>query len=603
MSGRWKVAGAPPTPRARPASGPPTASDTGGRRLLRSLHGVGIEHVFANAGSDVPAILEAFAGAAAEGWPAPRPIQVPHEGCAVAMGHGWSLATGRPTAALVHSTVGTGNALTGIINASRNEVPLLLMAGRTASVVRGVAVPRTLEPHWAQEIPDQGSLVRPYVKWDYELRSLAQIDQVVRRAVAVAMSEPKGPVYLALPMDLMSEPAGPAEPDRPTVPLGSQDPGAAFGATTTPQPEPAALARVADALAGAENPLLITRNFGRRPEAVPALVELAEAVGLPVIEYQIAQFVNFPWSHPLHLGYNPGPYLPEADVVVVLDCPVPWVPALTGPGPDARVVHLGIDPLRERYPIFGFPSDLAVAGDPLTAVRELTQLVAGRPRPDNRVPRIERLRREHDRQRAAWRVKAEAAGRRETASAAWISHCLRKHLSPDLLVVQEYDLKLDLIGFDRPGSYFGFSPSGGLGFGVGGALGVKLAHPDKTVVSVVGDGTYYLGVPSAAHFVSQAQDLPVLWIVVNNHGWGAIRVSALQPYPRGYAARADQVPVTRFGYDTRFELFAEACGGSGRYVARAADVPGALDWAFHTLRATGRQVLLNVNCGEPDFSL
>lgn len=607
---RWTVAGSnrpPRTPsREDPAAGGPQlpVRDHGGHALLEVLRELGVEHVFANAGSDIPSVLDAWARFAAEGKSWPQPIQVPHEACGLAMAHGYALATGRPAVALVHSTVGTGNALTGVINASRARIPVVLLAGRTASVETGSPASRTLEPHWAQETADQGALVRPYVKWDYELRSLQQLEQVVRRAFALAMSEPRGPVYLALPMDLMAETLESRE-----SPSGNPGPGrgeaALYGATTTPQPDPRALARVAEAIATAREPLIITRSLGRRPEAVEALVELAESFAVPVVEYQVAEHVNFPSGHPLHLGYDPTPYLGRSDLVLVIECPVPWVPVLAQPAPGARVIHLGTDPLWADYPLWGFRSDLAVAGDPVESVRSLTREL-GRRRAGRRTEidrRAQRHAAEHGRLRRKWLGEAEEAGRQELSSPRWISHCLRAHLSPEVAVVQEYDLKLRHVGFEHAGSYFGFAPSGGLGFGMGGALGVKLARPDKTVISVVGDGTYLLGVPSACHMVSHACDLPVLWIVVNNHGWGAIRTQTLLVHPDGWAQRSGSVPLVRFGCEARFELFAHACGGAGESVRRAADLPAALERALGTLRETGRQVLLNVDCGEPTFNL
>ena len=140
---------------------------------------------------------------------------------AVSMAHGYYLASGKPAVVMVHSTVGTANALTGLINAARAHVPLVLVAGRTSASAAGGRVPRTLEPHWAQEAADQGGMVRQFAKWDYELRSAGQIEDVVRRAFAIAMSEPRGPVYLVLPMDLMAEPRSSIELREPPTPWGA----------------------------------------------------------------------------------------------------------------------------------------------------------------------------------------------------------------------------------------------------------------------------------------------------------------------------------------------------------------------------------------------
>jgi acetolactate synthase I/II/III large subunit len=166
---------------------------------LELLRALGVKYFFGNAGTDFASIIDGFARFAAEGKTTPVPIQVPHEFCAVSMAHGYHLVTGEPPLVMVHTTVGTANALCGLINAARANIPLVLSAGRTPITEAGHPGSRDLLIHWAQESFDQGAMVREYVKWDYELRSFSQLETVVRRAFAIAMSEPKGPVYLTLP--------------------------------------------------------------------------------------------------------------------------------------------------------------------------------------------------------------------------------------------------------------------------------------------------------------------------------------------------------------------------------------------------------------------
>ncbi len=144
-------------------------------------------------------------GFAAEGKEFPRPILVPHEFTAVSMAHGYAMVTGEPQVVMVHVNVGTSNGLTGVMNASRANIPLIFTAGRTPITEGEVKGGRNLHIHWAQESFDQASMVREYVKWDYELRCFAQVEKVVDRALNIAMSEPKGPVYLSLPREVLAE--------------------------------------------------------------------------------------------------------------------------------------------------------------------------------------------------------------------------------------------------------------------------------------------------------------------------------------------------------------------------------------------------------------
>lgn len=557
---------------------------------LELLRALGVKYFFGNAGTDFVSLIDGFAKFAVEGKTTPMPLQVPHEFCAVSMAHGYYLATGEPPLVMVHTTVGTANALCGLINAARANIPLVLSAGRTPLTEAGNLGSRDLLIHWAQESFDQGAMVREYVKWDYELRSFDQLETVVRRAFAIAMSEPKGPVYLTLPREVLAE-------------YHNQfiyEEGNTLSLTTIPFPDPDRIAEVAALLAEASYPLVITRTYGRNPAAVPALVALAESFALPVIEYPFAANVNFPAGHPLHLGFDPGTLLPKADVILVIDCDVPWMPSLHKLNDKARIIHLGVDPIHSRYPIWGFPITLAITGDTAATVLQLaTAMKKLRARHEEAIgQRFQRLKKEHDTQRANWRQDAEEKGRSQVLTFEWVSHCLNRFKDDNMIFVNEYDLSLRHIEFDTPGSYLGFSPAGGLGWGVGGALGVKLGAPHKTVISVVGDGTYIFSVPSACHMVSSMYNLPILVIVCNNGGWSATQLATRGVHPQGWAVRTENFPFGRFATQPSYEMFAHACGGHGEVVRTPQEFPEALKRALRVVREEKRQALINVDCGN-----
>src|SRR5215813_911304 len=188
-----------------------SAAPTAGDVLLASLRRHGIAHVFVKPGTDFPPIVEGFARAKEAGAEVPRPVLVPHENLAVAMAHGAWLMTGEPQAVMVHVNVGTANTVNMLANASRERVPLILMAGRSPIMEQGVFGARNRSIHWAQEMFDQAGMVRELVKWDYELRNPAQAQGVVARAVEAATASPTGPVYLTLPR----EPLGAAAEGEP----------------------------------------------------------------------------------------------------------------------------------------------------------------------------------------------------------------------------------------------------------------------------------------------------------------------------------------------------------------------------------------------------
>ena len=424
-----------------------------GETLLAVLAERGIEYLFGNAGTDFPSIIEAFARASLDGRRVPQPVTVPHENVAVAMAHGFYLATGRPQAVMVHVNVGTANAICGLINATRENIPLLLLAGRTPITEEpGRAGGRSVYIHWGQEMFDQAGMVRELVKWDYELRDASQIEPAIDRALNLAMSEPRGPVYLTLPREILASGAGEQALH-----------GAGFrSAPAAPAPDLAAIRQAAEWLAAAESPLLITASYGRNPADVPALVALAEAAALPCVGYR-PRHLFLPSAHPMHLGFEPGAHLAGADLVLVLDCDVPWVPRLHEVNPAARIVHIAADPLFSRYPMRSFRSDLAIAGSSRAALAALARDFAARK--DD--ARIARRRAAVATKRAALdarnRALAAAAAKAPAITPAAVLAALEAQRRPDDMIVSEVVLPLGLLEFSEPGTYFGNSPAGGRG--------------------------------------------------------------------------------------------------------------------------------------------
>src|SRR5262249_55352489 len=249
--------------------------------------------------------------------------------------------------------VGTANAVGGIMNAARSNVPMLFTAGRNPITEAGALGSRDRQIHWAQESFDQGALVREFVKWDYELRNFPQLETVVDRALAISQVEPQGPVYLTLPREVLGERhesfeySDPARAPRPG-PLA---------------PDPESVAEAARLLAAARNPIVITKALGRDPDAVASLVALAEALAVPVFE-QAHTHMNFPQDHPLHAGFDSASGLADADLILVVEADAPWYPHLRAPRPEAKVIQIGVDPLFSRYPIRGFHGDAALGGAP-----------------------------------------------------------------------------------------------------------------------------------------------------------------------------------------------------------------------------------------------
>lgn len=564
--------------------------ETVAQAYLEILRERGIDCFFGNAGTDFASIIDAFAKFAAEGKATPRPILVPHEFVAVSMAHGYYAVTGRPQVVMVHVTVGTANAVGAIINAARTQTPVIFTAGRTPitedGALRGA---RDTHIHWAQEAFDQAGMLREFVKWDYELRLATHLEAVVDRALELAMAEPRGPVYLMLPREVLAQPMSEVTIESPSRRL----------VTSRRFPDPARIEEAAEILATARNPLIVTAEAGRVPAAVEGLVTLADGAAIGVLEASPV-YMNFPATHPAHAGYvfgnQPQVQVAEADALLVVDCDAPWFPSRVKLKDTARVVHLAVDPFFSRYPMRSYPCDVPIAAEPAVALPLLAEAVRRRIKPGVVKARRQRLSAAHRATRAAW-VKAATAERRRTPIGfQWASRCLGEVLGPDTIVVNEYPLDLRHAPSPTPGSYFGSPHSGGLGWGLGAAVGVKLGAPDKTVIATLGDGAYIFGVPTASHFGARMHDLPILTVVFNNGSWDAVKTATRAVHPDGWAATTQSFPLSHLTPSPRYEEIVRAFDGYGERVEAPGELPAALKRALRAVRDERRQAVLNVVC-------
>jgi acetolactate synthase I/II/III large subunit len=278
---------------------------------------------------------------------------------------------------------------------------------------------------------------------------------------------------------------------------------------------------------------------------------------------------------------------------------VPWIPAAAAPRGDAVVVQCGPDPQFSRYPVRTHRSDLSVTASTGNLLAALAAALPGRS------GRIDRGRRAAIEEAAA--ASRSLAGERLAAAGradgpitkAFMNWALAQVLTDDASVVSEYWARADLLPRRGPLSYFGTPPAGGLGWGLPAAIGLKLARPERTVISAVGDGAYLFANPAACHHAMAMHDLPVLTIVCANRKWTAVQGSALGVYPAGHAAGAGQLsPLAELGPPVAYEQYAAASGGYGEAVTERADLVPALRRALHAVQAEHRQAVLNVACAD-----
>jgi acetolactate synthase-1/2/3 large subunit len=566
---------------------PETAKiETVAEAYLALLKARGIDWLFANAGTDFPPIIEALVRGAKAGLAMPEPVVVPHENAAIGMANGYYLLTGRPQAVMVHVSVGMANALMGLLNAARDNVPIFFTSGRTPVTESGRVGSRDVPIHWGQEMYDQAGMLREYVKWDYELRYGEQVEAIVDRALAIAMAEPRGPVYLSLPREPL---AAPVEGFELTHTPGQVAP-------APPAPAPEAIDRAAAILAAAAHPLIISARAGRAAGGAEALTRFTDRFAMPVVEFWPPQN-SLPTTHPMHGGFDVAPWLAEADAVLVLDSLVPWIPSRHALPARCPVIQIGPDPTFSGLPMRAFPATVAIQSGVTAALEALAAALAARLKGKRAALAARRDRiGTHNRDRRAAARAAARTGNGAPMSAGWVSYCLDQVKDADAILFNELGADPAVLTFEHPATYFSHSLAGGLGWGLPAALGAKLACPDRLVIAAVGDGSYMFANPVACHQVGEALGLPVLTIVFNNGVWKQVRSSTEAVYPDGHAVRANRMPLTSLEPAPRYEMIVEASGGYGERVEAADDLPAALERALHAIKREKRQALLNVYC-------
>ncbi|HWC80586.1 MAG TPA: thiamine pyrophosphate-requiring protein [Pseudonocardiaceae bacterium] len=561
--------------------------------FLRALRAGGVSYLFANLGSDHSGFIEAYARARQDGtaeW-FPAPIICPHESVALSAAQGYAQITGQAQAVVVHVECGTQNLGGMLHNAAKGRVPALIFAGASPYTQRGeLPGSRNEFIQWIQDVPDQRGIVRGYTKYDNEIRTGRNVDQLVHRALQIAHSEPGGPVYLMGAREVMEEQLDPAVLG--TAPVG-------FTPVASAALAPPVVEMIARALAGAQRPLVITSYLGRRPETVAGLVELCESLAIPVLE-SVPGYVNFPADHPLHLGYQwntprQNPTLAAADVVLVLGSDVPWIPTRNRPADNARVFLIDTDPVKERTPLWHVPAECFARAELGTALGQLTEFVRGHRLAvdtDAIAARLRGVHAEHDELLAAANERERPDG--ELITPEYLTACVREAIDENTVVLNEgisnYQVINEHLRANRPGSVL-TSGGGSLGWYGGAALGVKLARPDQTVVSLVGDGTYLFGVPASAQWVARRYDLPSLTVIYDNQGWKSPKLSTVGVHPHGVAAQHNDFGIS-FAPEADLPGIARAASGAwARTVSRADELPAAVKEAFAAVRAGQPAVL------------
>jgi benzoylformate decarboxylase len=527
--------------------------------LLEALAGEGVRHVFGNPGSTELPLVDALAGREQ-----PQYVLALQEATAVGMADGYGRLTGRPSFVNLHTVAGLANGLGNLTNAARAGTPMVVTAGQQDR--------RHLigEPLLSGELV---GLATSLVKWSHEVRTLGELAIAVRRAFRLAAAPPTGPVFLGLPMDVLSEVGDVPLPPRSPVddsPLGGS------------------LAELADLLAAAERPALVVGNDLARSDGLGAAAELAEALGSPVHGQPLNSLLAFPSAHPLWRGPLPfdaagiNAALSAYDRVLVLGATA----FLVYPYTAAQPVPEGVELLQ----VHSDPAQLGrtsalrlgVLGNPAKCAAELARLLGGRVPAERR----ERALAESD----AWRAEVTAklaeqvtAGRasRPLGPAAAVQAVLSRLPEDAVLVDEAVTASLFTRAFHRgsdPASYL-WSGAGALGWGVPAALGAKLAAPERPVVCIVGDGSMMYS-PQALWSAAR-YGLNVLVVVLDNREYRILKRNL--DLMEGESARSGRyVGMDLADPEIDFVGLAGSLGVAGRTVEDADEVEAAVDEALRS---------------------
>ncbi|MCO5970488.1 thiamine pyrophosphate-requiring protein [Actinoallomurus soli] len=549
---------------------------TTAEHLLWLLHRHGVDHLFLNPGTDSAPLQEAAVTLAEAGVGMPQIIPCTFESVALAAAHGYWQVTGRPQAVFVHVDVGTQNLGAMVHNAMRDRAGVVVIAGKTPyGEDPGSPGGRSHTIHWQQDVPDQAGVVRAYAKWSLEVTRPDVLPRAIGRAVQVARSGRPGPAYLMVSRDVLMDPPA-TEPGRT----------GRYAVPGPPAADAGTVRRIADLLTTAERPLLITSRTGRRPGGFEAVTRLAERAGVRVIDTPESGCLNIATSHPMHVRSAGAARraVGEADLIIVADCDVPWIPKFVRPAADATVVLIDMDPVKDDMPLWTFPVDLAVAAPGAVVLDQVTAALG-------------------DLDPAAkWRgagpaeEPAASAGGDDAIAAREVFEALNAVLRADDIVVEEAVTNAgtlhETLERSLPGTMAG-TGSPGLGWGLGGAVGVKLAAPGQRVITVVGDGSFMFGVPTAALCLAAEAGAPILAVVLNNDGYKASRMPVFELFPEGRSAARGDAVGTRFQSPPDFAAVARACHAHGESVTDRADLVPALQRALKALEA-GRSAVVDV---------
>ncbi len=562
---------------------------SGGELLVDLFKACGIECIFCSPGTEWAPVWEVLLKHHGKGDTSLKFFNCRHEVLAVSAAQGYAEATGRLPAVLLHSSVGPLLAAMALRNALSARAPMLIMSGETCEHCEDTEF-GPQGGQWLSLLADIGgpsAMVKDYVKWSNSAKSRETLVDSVIHGSQIALATPCGPVYISVQNELLLKSGAELKTKPPSL-VG-----------VSPVPSDAELLEVARQLVNSEHPIIIADRVGRNAGAVTALVKLAELLSIPVFDNIHHFSFNIPRQNPLYMGPITPEILNQTDTVLVVASAVPWYPPSAGPRDNARVIVLDEDAYHERLPYWGYHADFTINADIVATLNTLIKILRKEKVRQKTIStryqqRLEYWRNRHDRLLKAMEKDALVVKSSKPIATRWFCHMAQKVLPSDAIVLDETILHSQLVHqyIGTAGRYI--RPAyGGLGVGMGAALGVKLARPEHPVIFLVGDGALNYNPVLAGLGLGQEYGLPILIIVLDNSGYMAMRKAHRRMYSQGWAVDHD----TYLGVDITpapdYVKIAEAFGAYGEKLEEPAKIEAALKRGLQQING-GRTALIDV---------
>ncbi|WP_405910569.1 MULTISPECIES: thiamine pyrophosphate-dependent enzyme [unclassified Streptomyces] len=538
-----------------------TPGADGGDAVVSAFNAVGADYIFCSSGSEWAPVWESLARRHRDGEPAPEYLDLTHETVAVGMATGYGLVKRRPQGVLLHAAPGLLQGSMAVHGALLAGVPMVVTSSESTTYGDGPG--QDPGGQWYRNLSIVGGphqIAQPFTKWSNEAASVHTLPTMIARAAELSWRAPAGPAYLNIPLEILLEDWDGREA-KPIVPPGS----------THSSPEE--VDPVAQLIREAVNPVIVTETSGREAGGFEALVAFAEAWNIPVVEPDSAVCGNFPRTHPLHAGSDIGPWMDEADLILLVNCRAPFYPPSRRPS-KATIVVIDEVPQRPHVVYQVLFADKYLEGNVANTLRQLAKRAKDLDVAVVTARRAAQEERHADEQAAIAAVEAKAA-QAEGIDPVLVAATLRGLLDgQDAIVVDETITHSRVVKrhvqTSDPDSYF--YVQGGLGQGMAVALGVKLAAKERPVVLTIGDGAFTYNPVIQSYDASNAYELPLLIVVFNNRVYKSMNLNHRRFYPEGAAAETGEWLGTDLHRLPRLAQFAEPFGMHTETV----DAPDAL---------------------------